>query len=120
LADYYRSADFTVVPSYSESFGLVALESQASGTPVLATSVGGLRTAVCDGHSGLLVPNHDVATWSRAVGQMVQSPQLRQRLAAGAVDHAAKFSWSAAAEGTLDVYSDALAKYRVRDLEPIF
>jgi len=116
LADYYRSADFTVVPSYSESFGLVALESQASGTPVLATSVGGLRTAVCDGHSGLLVPNHDVDTWSRAVGQMVQSPQLRQRLSVGAVDHANKFSWSATAAGTLAVYRDALTKHRSRNL----
>ena len=59
LADWYRAADLTVVPSHSESFGLVAVESQACGTPVVAASVGGLRTAVRDGESGVLVEGHD-------------------------------------------------------------
>jgi D-inositol-3-phosphate glycosyltransferase len=55
VADYYRAADLTVVPSYNESFGLVALESQACGTPVAAAAVGGLTTAIADGVSGVLV-----------------------------------------------------------------
>ena len=59
LADWYRAADVTVVPSHNESFGLVALESQACGTPVVAAAVGGLRTAVRDGVSGVLVDGHD-------------------------------------------------------------
>ena len=59
LADYYRASDLTIVPSYNESFGLVALESEACGTPVVAARVGGLPTAVADGVSGVLVDGHD-------------------------------------------------------------
>ena len=59
LPQWYRAADLVCVPSYSESFGLVALEAQACGTPVVATAVGGLRTAVADGISGVLVDGHD-------------------------------------------------------------
>ena len=73
LPDYYRAADVVVVPSYSESFGLVAIEAQACGTPVVAAAVGGLRTAVADGRSGILVEGHDPRagrgcspTWSRS------------------------------------------------------
>jgi D-inositol-3-phosphate glycosyltransferase len=63
LADWYRASDLVCVPSYSESFGLVALEAQACGTPVVATAIGGLRTAVSDGISGSLVDGHDPKAW---------------------------------------------------------
>ena len=66
LADWYRAATVVMVPSYSESFGLVAVEAQACGTPVVAASVGGLRTAVRDGVSGVLVDGHDPASYARA------------------------------------------------------
>lgn len=64
LADWYRAADICVVPSYSESFGLVAVEAQACGTPVVAARVGGLPTAVSDGRSGRLVDGHDPRDWA--------------------------------------------------------
>jgi D-inositol-3-phosphate glycosyltransferase len=119
LADYYRSADFTVVPSHSESFGLVALESQASGTPVIAAGVGGLRTSVDDSVSGLLVPDHDVDSWAGAIARLMDEPALRRQLAEGAVRHAGKFSWSATAAGTLEVYRNALHERRSRVLAAV-
>src|SRR6201999_1141976 len=88
LAGYYRAADLTVVPSYSESFGLVALEAQACGTPVLAAAVGGLPTAVADGSSGALVGSHDPREWAQALQRLLRTPAARGKLAAGARRHA--------------------------------
>ena len=109
LAQWYRAADATVVPSYSESFGLVAIESQACGTPVVAASVGGLRTAVADGRSGLLVPGHRADDWARALERM--STGERDRLASGARAHAEGFSWDATARGLIDSYSRAIGEH---------
>ena len=109
LADWYRAATVTVVPSYSESFGLVALESQACGTPVIAAAVGGLTTAVADGRSGLLVAGHDPIDYAAAVTRLLE-PALRRRLARGALAHAEAFSWSATAGGVLGIYADAMAE----------
>jgi D-inositol-3-phosphate glycosyltransferase len=108
LADFYRAADVTVVPSHTESFGLVALESQACGTPVIAAAVGGLSTAVDDGVSGLLVDSHDPADFAAAVDRVVSRPAYRARLSAGARDHAERFSWQRTAEGLLAAYRGAL------------
>ncbi|WP_225878040.1 D-inositol-3-phosphate glycosyltransferase [Spongiactinospora rosea] len=109
LADWYRAADVTVVPSHNESFGLVALESQACGTPVVAASVGGLRTAVRDGVSGLLVEGHDPHDWARALDGLVRRPAWRDHLSKGAVEHAGAFGWSATAARLADVYAEAMA-----------
>jgi D-inositol-3-phosphate glycosyltransferase len=106
LRDWYRAASVVAVPSHNESFGLVALEAQACGTPVVATDVGGLRTAVRDGVSGLLVAGHDPADWSSALTKAVE---LRAALRPGALAHAAQFSWSATADGLLATYREALA-----------
>ncbi len=110
LATWYRSADLTLVPSYNETFGLVALESQACGTPVVAAAVGGLRAAVQDGVSGILVAGHNPDDYARIVRDLLADPTYRARLGAGGVDHAAGFSWSATADGMLSVYHDALAE----------
>ena len=110
LADLYAAADLVAVPSYSESFGLVALEAQAAGTPVVAAEVGGLRTAVDHGSSGLLVDGHATRQWADALSGLLDNGDIRGRLAAGARDHAEKFSWAATAAGTLAGYSDALAR----------
>jgi D-inositol-3-phosphate glycosyltransferase len=110
LADHYRAADVTVVPSHSESFGLVALESQACGTPVVAAAVGGLPTAVRDGVSGLLVDSRDPADFAAALDRLVTSPRLRARLSAGAREHAERFSWGRTAEGLLAAYRGALVR----------
>jgi D-inositol-3-phosphate glycosyltransferase len=109
LADWYRAADVTVVPSHSESFGLVALESQACGTPVVAAAVGGLPTAVQDGISGLLVDSHDPADFAAAIDRLVTAPALRAQMARAARRHAERFSWQRTAEGLLAGYRGALA-----------
>ena len=104
LPDLYRASDLVCVPSYSESFGLVALEAQACGTPVVASAVGGLRTAVADGISGVLVDGHDPKAWSSVIARLLMEPQRRLLLSMGAVEHASHFGWDATARGTLDVY----------------
>jgi D-inositol-3-phosphate glycosyltransferase len=105
LRDWYVAADLVAVPSHNESFGLVALEAQACGTPVVATDVGGLRTTVAHGVSGLLVPGHDPVAWAGALHKALEQRTL---LSAGAVEHAAGFSWAATAQGLLDTYRAAL------------
>ncbi len=107
LRDWYAAADVVAVPSHNESFGLVALEAQACGTPVVATDVGGLRTTVRDGVSGLLVPGHGAGQWAAAISRALID---RDRLSRGAVAHAADFSWAATADGLLATYRDALAE----------
>ena len=113
LRDWYLAADLVAVPSHNESFGLVALEAQACGTPVVATDVGGLRTTVQDGVSGLLVPGHDPSAWASA---LTRGLSLRPELSVGAVAHAAAFSWAATADGLLATYRDALSSVQVQRL----
>lgn len=107
LRSVYRAADVVAVPSYNESFGLVALEAQACGTPVVAASVGGLPIAVQDGVSGLLVHGHGTEQWAEALSSLVVDRQWRERLAAGTVRHATTFSWDRTTEALLDAYADA-------------
>jgi D-inositol-3-phosphate glycosyltransferase len=104
LADFYRAADVTVVPSHNESFGLVALEAQACGTPVVAAAVGGLRTAVRDGVSGVLVDGHDPADYAAAIRSVLSRREL---LAVGARRHAAHFSWDRTADSLVAAYASA-------------
>ena len=110
LADWFRAASVTVVPSYNESFGLVALESQACGTPVVAAAVGGLTTAVRDGYSGVLIDGHDPDDYAAVLRRLIDNPRLRAELSAGALDHAVRFGWSATAARMLDVYAGALTE----------
>ena len=107
LAKWYAAATLVAVPSYNESFGLVAVEAQACGTPVLAAAVGGLTTVVRDGASGLLLDDHDPETWAAALDRVVRNPVLLDRLRAGAVVRAKAFSWEATAARTLEVYERA-------------
>jgi len=112
LARWYAAATLVAVPSYNESFGLVAAEAQATGTPVVAAAVGGLTTVVRDGHSGLLVPGHRAGDWADALQRVLTDPTLRAHLEQGALAQARLFSWDATAEATLEVYERA----RVREL----
>nr|WP_246868902.1 D-inositol-3-phosphate glycosyltransferase [Saccharopolyspora sp. ASAGF58] len=120
LADVYRAADVVAVPSHNESFGMVALEAQACGTPVVAAAVGGLPVAVDDGVSGLLVDGHGTGQWADALGSLVLAPKLRARLAANAPAHAARFSWERTTESLLDTYAQAKmafhAQLRIREV----
>ncbi|MGW5387958.1 D-inositol-3-phosphate glycosyltransferase [Nocardia sp. NPDC003963] len=108
LVQVYRAADLVAVPSHNESFGLVALEAQASGTPVLAAAVGGLGTAVRHEHSGLLVAGHRTPDWAGALEYLLDDPQRLRLLGAQAVTHAAGFSWAHTAEKLLHSYTAAL------------
>ena len=109
LVNVYRAADLVAVPSYSESFGLVAVEAQACGTPVVAAAVGGLPVAVADGASGKLVPGHDVEEWAQAIGALLErGPATMTR---AAVEHAATFSWEHTVDALLTSYSRAMIDY---------
>jgi D-inositol-3-phosphate glycosyltransferase len=107
LVQWYRSADLVAVPSYNESFGLVAIEAQASGTPVVAAAVGGLPTAV--GDSGVLVPDHETGSWSAALESILDDDPRRAELAGKAVRHASRFGWEHTTDVLMDVYAEALA-----------
>ena len=108
LAGWYRASTAVCVPSYSESFGLVALEAQACGTPVVAAAVGGLVTAVADDRTGLLVAGHDPRLYAEALGRIALEPGLRERFGAAAVEHARGFGWEVTARRTLRVYEEAI------------
>ncbi|QGK71678.1 D-inositol-3-phosphate glycosyltransferase [Allosaccharopolyspora coralli] len=114
LTAVYRAADAVVVPSHNESFGLVALEAQACGTPVVAARVGGLAVAVDHDTSGLLVDGHDPGRWADALQRIVLDPDLRSRLARGTTTHAEPFSWQRTTEALLDTYAQATAAFHAR------
>ena len=100
----------------SEDFGIVPVEAQACGTPVVAAAVGGLQTAVAHQVSGLLVDGHDPRDFAGAIGTIVSQPRLREELARGAHMHAAAFGWSATTAGLLSSYSAAMANLESRRL----
>lgn len=112
LADWYAAASVVCIPSYSESFGLVAIEAQACGTPVVAARVGGLATAVSDGVSGILVDGHHPADYADAFQTILSDPQLRESMSQKAVHHAEAFGWDVTADRTLEVYRQAVDEHR--------
>lgn len=114
LADYFRAVDLVAVPSHSESFGLVAAEAQATGTPVVAAAVGGLRTVVQDGVSGILVPDHEPESWALVLKSLLDDDEFRARLAAGARASADRFGWDRAASEILTVYERARKHHATR------
>jgi len=107
LADWYSAASVVCVPSHNESFGLVAIEAQACGTPVVAARVGGLPTAVADGVSGVLVDQQDPAAYAAALRPLLVDRALRDAMGAKAVLHAEGFGWDTTAERTLQTYAAA-------------
>ncbi|GGK76999.1 D-inositol-3-phosphate glycosyltransferase [Ornithinimicrobium pekingense] len=113
LADWYRAADLVAVPSYNESFGLVAVEALASGTPVVAARVGGLPVAV--GQAGVLVDGHEPRDWADALGSTLEAladPRDREVWSARAVEHAEQFSWEHTVDELVAVYAEAVAARR--------
>jgi D-inositol-3-phosphate glycosyltransferase len=112
LATVFRAVDLVAVPSYSESFGLVALEAQACGTPVAAAAVGGLPVAVRDGVTGTLVPGHDADRWAQAIDQTLKrGPESFEQ---AAVAHAAGFSWDNTVDSQLASYRRAISDFNAR------
>jgi D-inositol-3-phosphate glycosyltransferase len=114
LFRWYCAADVVAVPSYNESFGLVALEAQACGRPVVATDVGGLRHAVRDGQTGLLVAGHEPAAWADALAAVLDDAGERGRMGANAAGHASRFSWDNTAAATLEAYHAARVRRATR------
>jgi D-inositol-3-phosphate glycosyltransferase len=113
LSTYYRAADVCIVPSRSESFGLVALEASACGTPVVAAAVGGLRTLVDDGVTGFLVDTRDPADYAAAVGTLLDDPALAAKIAEAGAERARGFTWSTTAARLRRLYADLTARQPV-------
>jgi D-inositol-3-phosphate glycosyltransferase len=109
LALYYAAADVCAVPSLTESFGLVALEAMACGTPVVGTRVGGLQTLIEDGESGLLVPAGDYQALAEQIARVLSDARLRMHLGHGARDRAEHFTWRAVGDGVEALYARILA-----------
>ncbi|MDJ0664799.1 MAG: glycosyltransferase [Acidimicrobiia bacterium] len=104
LAAFYQAADAVIVPSRSETFGLVAAEAQSCGTPVVAAAVGGLPYIIEDGKSGLLVDGHDPVDYAAALDRVLTDDDLAATLSAGALDHSERFSWDATVSRFLELY----------------
>ena len=111
LADHYRAADVVIVPSLSESFGLVAAEAQACGTPVVASKTGGLEYVVSSSESGLLVDPHDPAAFATAIKTIVEHESFAQRLSEGAVAFSQRFSWDSTTNRLLELYEGIRVGY---------
>lgn len=111
LTDVYRASDLVAVPSYSESFGLVAIEAQACGIPVLAADVGGLGVAVDNGRTGVLVAGHAIGDWTNALEKLLDQPGERAAMGRAARVHAQQFSWEHTADQLLESYSRAIRSF---------
>ncbi|MET4589067.1 D-inositol-3-phosphate glycosyltransferase [Arthrobacter sp. 754] len=118
LASWFRAADVVVMPSYSESFGLVALEAQACGTPVIGTRVGGLSRAISHGRTGLLVDGHHASDWADALEAMYDDPATREVMGLAAAIQAQNSGWQHTAALTLETYRAAVDDYLGRRLIP--
>lgn len=104
MADVYRASDVVLVPSRSESFGLVAAEAQASGVPVIAANTGGLAHVVPAGSGGITVDGWDPDDWASAIKRILGDAELSKALATAGPLHAESFSWESAVERILEIY----------------
>lgn len=112
LPSFYAAADAVLVPSDYESFGMVALEAMACGTPVIASEVGGLAYLIKDGETGYLVPVRDAAAFAARIGTFVKDPHRSEQMGRRAAEHAKHYAWSSIAERLLTLFSDVLNERR--------
>ncbi|HET7011415.1 MAG TPA: glycosyltransferase [Anaerolineales bacterium] len=108
LQYYYSAAEVVVVPSHYESFGLVALEAMACGTPVVASETGGLVFLVRDGETGFHVPAGDPEALADRLGQLLEDELLRERLGKQAAEYAKRYAWPLVADQIVDLYQTTL------------
>jgi D-inositol-3-phosphate glycosyltransferase len=114
LVDFYAATDLTAAPSFHESFGLVALESMASGRPVVASDVGALSTQILHGETGCLVRAHDPVDFAHCMEDLLGNPRVREAMGDAAVDHAREFTWARAADQALEGYRRAAQGFAER------
>jgi D-inositol-3-phosphate glycosyltransferase len=119
LPRYYRAADVTVMPSTYESFGLVAVESMACGTPVVAARVGGLQATVQDGVSGFLLAERDPSQYAERIGALLSDPGLRDHLGEAARHRAEHFGWRHVAQQLWDLYHRLIETPRTQLIRPL-
>ncbi len=117
LATVYQAADLLLVPSRSESFGLVSLEAQACGTPVVAARVGGLGHAIGDGTTGVLLADHDPEHWAAPVAELLASPRRLAAMGLAAARFAGAHGWDLAAARLMDAYGELVQEIRMPLLE---
>jgi len=110
LQYYYSAAEIVVVPSHYESFGLVALEAMACGTPVVASETGGLAFLIRDGETGFHVPAGDVDSLTDRLARLLQDDVLLARLGRQAAAYAKGYDWSHITDQILDLYGTLLPK----------
>jgi D-inositol-3-phosphate glycosyltransferase len=108
LVQLYRASDLVAVPSYSESFGLVAVEAQACAIPVVAAKVGGLNYAVKDHNSGILIDDHNSTSWAITLSDLLLDNAKRAEFSKNAIAHAADFTWDKTVDQLLAVYHHAM------------
>lgn len=109
LATLLRGARVVLIPSHSETFGLVALEGAASGVPVVAAGSGGLREAVVHGETGMVVESREPAVWAQAIASILSNPDLARGLSLAARERAEHLDWLRSGEGLLAAYGALLA-----------
>jgi D-inositol-3-phosphate glycosyltransferase len=114
LPFFYSAADVCVMPSYSESFGLVGLEAQASGKPVVGSDVTGLRSVVRDEVSGYLVAGHDPATYAERIGRLLDNPELAEQMGRRGLLLAQRFSWKRTADRLEELFDGVIERTQVR------
>jgi D-inositol-3-phosphate glycosyltransferase len=113
LSTYYRAADVVIVPSRSESFGLVALEAAACGIPVVASAVGGLLSLVDHGETGFLVPRRDPALFAHAIAQILDDPVMARSMSLASACRASRYTWGFAAARLRRLYTDLTVRQLV-------
>jgi D-inositol-3-phosphate glycosyltransferase len=114
LPYFYAAADVLVMPSYSESFGLVALEAQACGRPVVASGVSGLRSVVRDEVSGYLIDGHDPAIYAERIGRLLADPELAQQMGLRGRLLAQRFSWTRTADRLEELFENVIESRQAR------
>ncbi|HKC19903.1 MAG TPA: glycosyltransferase [Candidatus Dormibacteraeota bacterium] len=114
LPFFYSAADVCVMPSYSESFGLVGLEAQACGTPVVGSGVSGLRSVVRDEVSGYLLDSHDPALYAERIGRLLNNPELARQMGRSGRLLAQRFSWTRTADRLVELFDRVMETAQVR------
>lgn len=112
LPYYYSAAEVVVMPSHYESFGMVALEAMACGTPVVASQVGGLAFLVRDGVTGFVVPGNDVQTLAKRLVELIKNKELRDKLGSNSSEYAQLYAWENISEKMIEVYHQILGSAR--------